>query len=1358
MTATPPKPSLVKTTALSMAQAVTDRLNTLMPTVQSAESPVTVYQAGTLGVGSQLSAPTSAFPAGAGYYGVWTAPDLNNGSPYTVQVECFGGGGGGGGGSASTGGGGGGGGEYAAETYYPVKPGTSYAWQVGVPGSPGTANSTNDQATTAGGPGGTTIFDIAGVGVAGGVTASGGAGGDTGNTGIGGPGGSGSLNTVEYGGGTGGTNVSSGSGGGGGGGTGGSDNPLTLFSGGMLSASPVAWYIMNDASSNGQVNDSSGNRNAAVAGSWNGTSLVFDLPFAPPQVPAYTGGGNPPGAPNPTVAGALLEFPLRTLTQPSGYIQTPGIFFQNSQLTISGWVYPDLSGTWGNTATGSRAVLAANTTGYVSGHASGGALYMQNNGTPSNPNWTLNWYCGNGSSSQVASHSFPATSGQVFYVVATFSSGAMTLYVNGASVATAAAGFSSVPGGNYSMTLGMSPQLGSDWFFGYMSNFWIANGVLNSSGVTQAYAGSGGGGGGSPGGSGGGASGGPATAGGAGSPASGSTGGAGGVPAVQPTTSVGFSTPASAGIAGAAGGSGNAGITGAAGAGGGGAGASASPPGIVTLKVPFTTAASYCGTDASGGAAGGVYNPVIQGTTGRLFTGGQPQDAASGSKNSLLVMPPNLAATFAGGTVLRVTLTVFNAYPQALQNALMQVGWSTDGFLPITYTAADLAGSAGVVEITRGTYSVTADLTESQLGYYIASGGATALVLGPGQVPSFAAYNSPTAADFYTAVYGPGATDSAGNDLSPYLTITYATSATVQQGSPGGAGAILVTYLNQSQTLVGHWTAADGINASGGQLTETTIVLGSTIKDTGRLGLAADEPAVPGGIDDMIRLHVAAALRDMITQGRLGVRLGAVPGAPGTLLGYTAGTTTVSQTTPGTYTFTVPSGVTALAVSCWGAGAGATGGSSAQGQAGGGGGGYSAEPSYAVTPGQVISYTVGAGGAGDHVGTNSGPDGGNTVFDSTHLAGSGVTANGGKHYNGSLNYAPGGGTSGNTVSFSGGNGGYLITNQVNGSGGGGSAGSAGNGGAGSQGITHGSAGAGGGAVGGNGSTNGSGSSGSAPGGGGGGASRGTSAFTGGSGASGKISIVYVATTALNTSIATASGTDAAGNPYPAGVMTNALQVNGTTTTTNQTVSSTTTTNVLAVTTNASVGGNHTVTGNVAVGGVITGPSGGTLESSSNFHASGSGQFDSGVVTAGVSSSAQVAAPSMNVNGSGSSAQLAINGNTHGSGSGQFDSSLSTSGQVSGSSVNVGGSGSGATVAINGNVHASSTGQFDGGVSTGGDVSMGSMNGASLPQGAVSSPSVTNPPGSLAVAGTNDANLKAAVDGLINRLRAIGVIP
>lgn len=89
-------------------------------------------------------------------------------------------------------------------------------------------------------------------------------------------------------------------------------------------------------------------------------------------------------------------------------------------------------------------------------------------------------------------------------------------------------------------------------------------------------------------------------------------------------------------------------------------------------------------------------------------------------------------------------------------------------------------------------------------------------------------------------------------------------------------------------------------------------------------------------------------------------------------------------TAPGTANFTVPAGVYELWVWVWGAGGGGGGGHPGPvvgriGSDGGGGGGYSFKK-IAVTPGQVISYTIGAGGTKGGVGPTNGTAGGSSSF------------------------------------------------------------------------------------------------------------------------------------------------------------------------------------------------------------------------------------------------------------------------------------------------------------------------------------------------------------------------------------------
>ena len=158
-----------------------------------------------------------------------------------------------------------------------------------------------------------------------------------------------------------------------------------------------------------------------------------------------------------------------------------------------------------------------------------------------------------------------------------------------------------------------------------------------------------------------------------------------------------------------------------------------------------------------------------------------------------------------------------------------------------------------------------------------------------------------------------------------------------------------------------------------------------------------------------------------------------------------------SQTITTSGTFTVPAGVTSITVEAWGGG-GAGGGVTALARATGGGGGggtYTKATAIAVTPGQVINVTIGAGGTG--VSAANGNPGGTTIF----AASTSVSAVGGN--GGSVNEATGnplngaGANAATGITFGGGAGGTgnatAATNGTSGGGGGG-AGDSGAGGAG----------------------------------------------------------------------------------------------------------------------------------------------------------------------------------------------------------------------------------------------------------------------------------------------------------------------
>ena len=152
-------------------------------------------------------------------------------------------------------------------------------------------------------------------------------------------------------------------------------------------------------------------------------------------------------------------------------------------------------------------------------------------------------------------------------------------------------------------------------------------------------------------------------------------------------------------------------------------------------------------------------------------------------------------------------------------------------------------------------------------------------------------------------------------------------------------------------------------------------------------------------------------------------------------VGFTGYTGSQVYTTPGTYTFTVPTGKTQLEIEVWGAGGGSAyptacplATSIAGPVAGGGGGGY-AKGTYIVTPGTTYTVTVGASGGnagGCQYVAIAASNGGNSSV------GSLISATGGRGgvttYNLSANpvvsgTAGSGGTgSGNTTSMTGGTG------------------------------------------------------------------------------------------------------------------------------------------------------------------------------------------------------------------------------------------------------------------------------------------------------------------------------------------------
>lgn len=204
-----------------------------------------------------------------------------------------------------------------------------------------------------------------------------------------------------------------------------------------------------------------------------------------------------------------------------------------------------------------------------------------------------------------------------------------------------------------------------------------------------------------------------------------------------------------------------------------------------------------------------------------------------------------------------------------------------------------------------------------------------------------------------------------------------------------------------------------------------------------------------------------------------------------------------------TTTWTCPTGVTSIAVWCYGGGGGGGGSSGNAGNSGsGGGGGAFAFANVIVTPGTVYTITVGASGSGG-IGIADGSAGGDSWFSTTGT----VLAKGGS---GGLNRSGGAGNGGasascvGTIVLSGGNGGTTGSGAGGGAAGwqaaGGNASNATAGAAGNGGVAGNDPG-----KGGNGKTSGAGAAGVSVGGGGSGSAGGT---PGGAGAAGLVALEY----------------------------------------------------------------------------------------------------------------------------------------------------------------------------------------------------------------------------------------------------------
>jgi hypothetical protein len=846
---TPPKLSV--SIPMAKVNATAARLDAIVPNLASDLSPSLVYLPGADDeVVKNASVLTSAD------YG-WTAPDLNNGQPYTVQIEVFGAGGGGGGGAATGvgGGGGGGGGEYACEPLYPIIPGETYSYFAGKGGRGGKTSSLIAGATAFPGfSGQPTQFDLRGKGLTGGVLANGGFGGDQSGNGLGGPGGTGSSNTIHFDGGSGATSSSGIM----------SDNPITGMANGI--GHVFSWYRLDDAVGKTTAQDFSSARKAASVVVGSGAIVKpVSSPVAPPQVPFGPSqnwwGGTSVGE----TQGNCWQFEHGSGSGGIGGLVAPVRTPALTTLSVGAWIKGSLSasaaGDWTD-GTHSSAIIATSLDASSTGASKGWMFSLGGGSGASSSTINFTGVRSDGSLYGMSATGPSATDGNWHYVVAEWAATGTNncaLYVDGVAVVTSTSTIGQIAASSKTISVGFNQATNSYGFKGYMSNPWVTTMIAPSSYVTAAY-------GATPatGGSGGGASGGSAGAGNAGTLATGSTGGAGGSSAAA--SNPGINTGSGAGGAGgnsnSAGGNAPTSIPYAGGGGGAGADTSAVPSAF-SVEVPCSMSASYAGLDASGAAAGQLYtisaNPVANETDpwyntaakqdAICYSGGASSAPFKGSMNTLLTFPSlasidgntgNVTDYLASGdwTIQKTYLKLTVETPHAsvivigswMSNAVISMldsdatlgAWGYGGPLLTAYIPAGTAGRQVYIDLS-GTTVISTMLSNAYTNGYSQNGQAlqgSGLLIGALQGSTLyygnvhGAWNADEDQDWYTAFHG---ADSSG--LSAALEIYYtASGASVVTAGAGSDGYIVVRYLDPKGTPIATVLPEAAVDAGGNNL------------------------------------------------------------------------------------------------------------------------------------------------------------------------------------------------------------------------------------------------------------------------------------------------------------------------------------------------------------------------------------------------------------------------------------------------------------------------------------------------------------------------------------------------------------
>lgn len=234
---------------------------------------------------------------------------------------------------------------------------------------------------------------------------------------------------------------------------------------------------------------------------------------------------------------------------------------------------------------------------------------------------------------------------------------------------------------------------------------------------------------------------------------------------------------------------------------------------------------------------------------------------------------------------------------------------------------------------------------------------------------------------------------------------------------------------------------AQGASEAVGTATQSDVLSGTTFSTSQLIGASGTMPnngavtlnpsglgtvAIPAGYHDGsgVVAEVSVPASDVLTGTTIAGVGGTMPNQgsptlqPGQSItsGYYGGGSAAAPTSgiqyfnsPGSYTFTVPSGVTRIIGAMWGAGGGGSGGGLVSSPVGpGGGAGALVVVLFNVSPGDVLNLSVGAGGLGGPASTSGAPSSSQNGQNggSTSITASGITwvSGGGQGgtYNGSV--------------------------------------------------------------------------------------------------------------------------------------------------------------------------------------------------------------------------------------------------------------------------------------------------------------------------------------------------------------------